>query len=332
MLNDFEIQLLRVLQQPLPICEMPFAKVAELLETSQPTVIETIQRLKDAGFIRRFRPQLNYRALGRIASLVCAHVPDEKFDRVAEAVSAMEGVSHNYCRRHHYNLWFTLQAGSLIAIDVTLDGLREDFEIDFYSLPATRLFKLDVRFDPAGPGAAVCEEAASNASNAREIVMADTPPVPVELTEVERAVLGAIQMELPVTEKPFEDLPDMPEGVDVIEVLRGVSKKGVLGKIAAVLNYRQLGYAANVMFCAEVEADRISDVGAELASCAMVSHCYERKTFGGWPFNLYGMCHAASVEQITEMTDSFCIANNLTHTQLLPTERELKKQPVRIVF
>ncbi len=328
-LNDFEIALLRVLQQPLPICERPFAKVAELLETSERNVLETMTQLKDRGFIRRFRPHLNYRALGRIASLVCAHVPDEKFDRVADAVNALEGVSHNYCRSHHYNVWFTLQATSLIGVDVMLDGLREDFEVEFYSLPARRLFKLDVRFDPAGPGAATNAEPASTS---KEIRLPDVPPVPVELTATEQAVLGAIQAELPVCERPFEALAGMPEGVDVIETLRAVSGKGVLGKISAVLDYPRLGYTANVMFCAEVSPEQISRVGAALAACPMVSHCYERKTFGGWPFNLYGMCHAGSVEQIAEMTESFCITHNLTHTQLLPTERELKKQPVKIVF
>lgn len=328
-LSDFEIQLLRTLQQPLPICRRPFVKVAELLETSQQTVIETIGKLKDGGCIRRFRPQLNYRRLGRIASLVCAHVPDEKFDKVAGAINTLKGVSHNYCREHYYNLWFTLQGTSLIGIDVVLDGLRDEFEVDFHSLPATRLFKLDVRFDPVGPYAAF---KTAPAAPAREIVMPDVPPIPVELTEVEKQVLAAIQTELPVSEMPFEDIPNMPPAVDFVEVLQLLSGKGVLSKIAAVLDYRRLGYIANAMFCAEVSSDRISAVGAELAACPMVSHCYERRVFDGWPFNLYGMCHAGSLEQIVEVIDSFCIANNITHTQLLPTERELKKQPVRITF
>jgi DNA-binding Lrp family transcriptional regulator len=188
---------------------------------------------------------------------------------------------------------------------------------------------LDVRFDPAGPQA-VSE--ISFGAPVKEIVMPDVPPVPAELTDVEKQVLTAIQTELPVSKMPFEDIPNMPAAVDFVEILQSLSGKRVLGKIAAVLNYRRLGYTANAMFCAEVSAERIGAVGAELAACPMVSHCYERKTFDGWPFNLYGMCHAASLEQIAEVIDSFCIANDITHTQLLPTERELKKQPVRITF
>ncbi|MHC4553560.1 MAG: hypothetical protein ACYSUT_12480, partial [Planctomycetota bacterium] len=174
-LSDFEIRLLRILQQPLPMCQRPFEKVSELLETSQQTVLDTINRLKEDGYIRRFRPQLNYRLLGRIASLVCAHVPDGKFDKVAGAISALAGVSHNYCREHYYNLWFTLQGTSLIAVEVARAGLRDEFEEDFHSLPATRLFKLDVRFDPAGPQA-VSE--ISFGAPVKEIVMPDVPPVP----------------------------------------------------------------------------------------------------------------------------------------------------------
>ena len=328
-MSDFEMQLLRTLQQPLPISGRPFDNVAEQLETDPKTVRETIQALKDNGYIRRFRPQLNYRALGRMAALVCAHVPDETFDNVADAISALDGVSHNYCRRHYYNLWFTLQGTSLIAIDVMLQGLSEEFGVEFHSLPATRLFKLDVRFDPAGPQAAVKTSAERLA---KEIIVPDVPSEPVELTEIEKQVLAAVQTGLPVTEGPFEEIPHMPPAADVVEVLRSLQQKRVLTKIAAVLDYRRLGYVANTMFCAEVPAERISGVGAELAACPMVSHCYERKTFDGWPFNLYGMCHAATDEQIAEMIDAFCIANGITHTQRLPTECELKKQPVTIAF
>ncbi len=322
--GGFDNQLLQVLQQPLPICERPFAEIAFKLDTTETHVLETIHKLKAAGVIRRFRPQLNYRALGRVASLVCAHVPHEKFDAVADAVSGLANVSHNYCRDHYYNLWFTLQGTSLIAAGVELAGLQEDFEIEFHSLPATRLFKLDVRFDPAGPalpGEIVPTQAV------QEFLIPDIPSL-VTLSETQKQLLNVIQGELAITETPFDGLI---EG-DAVGVLQSLVQAGVIRRVAAVLNYRVLGYSANTMFCAEVPAENIASVGGALAASAMVSHCYERATFDGWPFNLYGMCHAASGEDIEEMTESFCAEHAISNSQLLPTLTELKKEPVKIVF
>jgi DNA-binding Lrp family transcriptional regulator len=325
-LTEYEIILLRKLQEPLPLCQRPFDQIAKALQSDEPTVLDAIRRLKAAGIIRRLRANIRYRSLGRIASLVTAHVPDEKFHNVARAVNTLDGVSHNYCRDHHYNLWFTLQAASLIAIEVTLDGLREDFDIAFYSLPAVRLFKLDVRFDPAGPGLAISNDSPS----VTDMALSDVPPVPIELTPSENAVMACIQDELPIIECPFDSIK-APEVKDIMAVIHQLIQKGVLNKLSAVLDYTKLGYTANAMFCIEVPEDRIRQTGTDLARFGLVSHCYQRQTFPGWPFNLYAMCHAGKMETIESFADSFCIAQNLPNFQLLPTLAELKKEPVKII-
>jgi DNA-binding Lrp family transcriptional regulator len=325
--SQFEIELLKKLQEPLPVCERPFAEVARAFETNEKSVLEAIARLKASGVIRRFRAHISYRTLGRIASLVTAHVPHEKFDAVADAVSRLHGVSHNYVREHHYNLWFTLQASSLIAIGVTLDSLRDEFDMEFHSLPAVRLFKLSFHLDPAGPVPAfLC---AQDGSSVKNQPVSDIPPVPVELSAPERAVLSCIQEELPLTECPFESF--RPRDVkDVYSVLESLRQKGVLSRFSAVPDYTKLGYAANALFCLEVPESDITAVGTSLAAYNLISHCYQRQTFSGWPFNLYAMCHAGEIDTIAEFAQQFCRAHTLQNYQLLPTVAELKKEPVKI--
>ncbi|MCE5185887.1 MAG: hypothetical protein LLF76_07160 [Planctomycetaceae bacterium] len=322
-LSAFEIELLRLLQQPLPLCARPFAEIAQKLNATEEAVLDSVGRLKSAGVIRRFRGHLDYRSLGFISSLVAAHVPDDKFRAVAAAVSTLEGVSHNYCRDHYYNLWFTLQAPSLIAIEVILSGLQEDFDIAFCNLPAVRLFKLNVCFDPAGPRAP-----AKSASLPRDVPVPEVPPAPMELTEKEKKVLSLIQDALIICKCPFEFL-DVP---DLLAVLQSLHQRGAVRKIAAVLDYQKLGYVANALFCIEVPAQEISRAGADLAAFDAVSHCYQRKTCPNWPFNLYAMCHAADVATIESLARSFCTAYHLSNFQILPTVSELKKEPVRLVF
>lgn len=324
------MNVLRCIQRPLPICRRPFAVLAQHLSAEQDDVINAIRRLQRQNIIRRFRAQINYRVLGRTASLIAAHVPAERFRKVADAVSRLPSVSHNYCRDHYYNLWFTLQAPSLIAVDMELAGLQEELQVLFHSLPAVRLFKLDVYFDPAGPFSSVPD---SKTQPAREIVFPDVPQYSVELSDIEKCTLNLLQQDLPVAECPFDDLADSNRGMsgaDVITGLIALIQKEVVSRISGVLNYSALGYVANTLFCASVSEDCISKAGAALASNRWVSHCYQRKPFEGWPFNLYAMCHAGSDQQISEFVQSFCAVYEISSYQLLPTLRELKKKPVKI--
>ena len=75
-LNDFQKRLLKILQEPLPICREPFVSIAETLHSDRNSVLDGIKQLNDLSLIRRFGPQISFRALGKTASLVAAHVPD----------------------------------------------------------------------------------------------------------------------------------------------------------------------------------------------------------------------------------------------------------------
>ena len=76
--------------------------------------------------------------------------------------------------------------------------------------------------------------------------------------------------------------------------------------------------------------DLIAQVGSLLASNPHVSHCYERPSFDGFPYNVYVMMHANSAEQLDQFIAD-CV-NALNALQSTPVEyvvlrsvRELKK-------
>ena len=43
----------------------------------------------------------------------------------------------------------------------------------------------------------------------------------------------------------------------------------------------------------------------------MVSHCYQRKTFEGWPYNLFAMMHGLSMGDIQRTIDEFAEAEKI---------------------
>jgi len=324
-LTDFQKRLCNVLQEDLPICRKPFDDLAKYLGTDEKTLLREIEQLKQQGVIRRISAFINYRTLGRVSTLVAAHVPADSLNAVAEAVNALENVSHNYLRQHHYNMWFTLQAPNTRKIDLTLSDLSGRFGIDFHSLPVERFFKLDVRFDALDESSA----AAGFLENINQPSGGET----VELNENQKRVCLGLQDELRLTSEPFAFMCGDDLGhEDVLRIIKELIDRGVVRRIAAVVNHRKLGFTANVMFAVEVPQVRIVDAGEKLARFGIVSHCYERKTFEGWPYNLFAMMHGRSMGEIQHVVNRFAESEKTDSFELLPTAKELKKQPVKYDF
>ncbi|HUT30704.1 MAG TPA: hypothetical protein VMX13_12995 [Sedimentisphaerales bacterium] len=321
-LSTLQEKLCNALQEGLTICPRPYADLAEFLGSDEERILREVRELKQSGIIRRIGAAINARALGRVSTLVTAHVPDEDIPAVARAVNALEGVSHNYLRKHYYNLWFTLQGSSGTEIERTLANLSGRLGIDFHSLPVIRMFKLDVRFDAEGEGRAQTAEAVK--------VPGD---MVAELSEDEKHVLSGLQGELEATAKPFDFLckGGMSER-QVLGIIVGLLEKGVVRRIGAVLDYRRLGFTANVMFCCSAPAQAAARAGENLARFRVVSHCYERRTFEGWPYNLFAMMHGRSMGEIQQVVDKFTGSEAIDSYELLPTQAELKKRPVRQQF
>ena len=320
-LTKLRKQLCNVLQEGLPICPKPYADLAEFLNSDEKTILQEIGQLKEAGVIRRICALINSRALGLTGTLVAAHIPEENLQEVTGAVNALENVSHNYLREHYYNLWFTLQAESAEQIEVTVSNLSGRFGIDFYSLPIERVFKLDVRFDAEGEGQPF--------SDIERIPKSET----VKLNEAEKQILWKLEDDLDVISEPFDFL--CSEGLETEGVLRIIQElidKGVIRRIAAIVDHHKLGFVANVLFCSEVPQNRIVEAGKALARFGIVSHCYERKTVEDWPYNLYAMMHGKSMGEIQHLINKFTESEKIDSFELLPTAVELKKQPVKHRF
>lgn len=319
-LSAFQDRLLDALQEGLALCERPFEELAVRLGADERRVLEQTAALKEQEVIRRLRGQVDYRKLGRVATLAAAQVPGEKLEATAAAVSVLAGVSHNYLRDHAMNLWFTLQDESFEAIDRALVQLHEQTGVTFYSFPAVRLFKLDVRF---GTRAESSNPATVPMTNARR---------PAELTDAEKTALALLQREVPLVSRPFAALAGESGESELLEAARSLRQKGVLRKIAAVANQYRLGYGANAVFCAEIPPEHVERIGLFLARYRQVSHCYERKTAPAWPYNLYAMIHVHTEEMMQAWVEELTQTLRIDNYVLLRTVRELKKEPVVIEF
>ena len=104
-------RLLNEWQREFPLTNRPFSQVGQALAATETEAIECCRQLLARGAISRVGGVWAPGAGG--AALLCAMaVPPQRLQAVADAVSALPGVNHNYEREHALNLWFVLTGGS----------------------------------------------------------------------------------------------------------------------------------------------------------------------------------------------------------------------------
>lgn len=146
-LSNFDKNLLNILQEHLPISKRPFKEIAEKLSAEEETVINRLNELKNAGYIRRIGAFFASNELGYTGTLVALKVKEDKIGKVAEFVNKYAGVTHNYEREGKYNLWFTLLSPNAEYEEKVLNETRNlDGVEGLLNLKAKHKYKINVAF------------------------------------------------------------------------------------------------------------------------------------------------------------------------------------------
>jgi DNA-binding Lrp family transcriptional regulator len=124
-MDELDRAILNRLQCGLPLCERPFAQVAQALGTDEDELLERLRRMLADGTLTRFGPLFDAERLGGAFTLATIKVPAEDLERVAALVNALPEVAHNYQRDHRFNLWMVLAADAPEKIAVTLQRIEQ---------------------------------------------------------------------------------------------------------------------------------------------------------------------------------------------------------------
>jgi siroheme decarboxylase len=318
----------------MPLVHQPFAALGQGLGLPETEVLARTRRLKAAGLIRQIGPIFDTRRLGYESTLVAFHVPREALEDVAGQVSAHPGVSHNYARPHHYNLWFTLAVPPDQDLAGEIGRLAQRCGVDdWLDLPALRVFKIKTHFGMSGSSQAASAPASSegrpgpddshrgaSASAGKGIAPADIP------------LVRALQADLPLVPRPFSPLAE-EEGLAEETLLEGAKRlqaAGIMRRFSAVLRHRRVGYTANGMACWAVPLERIEAVGQMAARLPEVSHCYQRPAYPPrWPYTLFTMIHGQTREEVEASVARIAQEAGLEEYEVLYSTREFKKERIK---
>ena len=140
--------ILNEIQRKFPVTHRPFLALARRLGMKEKEILERVQRLKEAGIIRRIGASFSARAVGFSSTLCAAKVPPEKIEEFVSVVNSYPGVTHNYEREGDFNLWFTLIAPSRKRIEGILAAISRRTGVrPILDLPATNTLKIAVDFN-----------------------------------------------------------------------------------------------------------------------------------------------------------------------------------------
>ena len=147
-MDDVDRAILNRIQSRFPISPRPYQAIAEELSLIEADVIQRVRRLKAEGIIRRIGGNFVPEKLGFVSTLCAARVPEDRITDFAEAVNRHAGVTHNYQRDNHFNVWFTYIAPSMAEIEENLRQIADETGVDtILNLPATEVFKIKAQFD-----------------------------------------------------------------------------------------------------------------------------------------------------------------------------------------
>ncbi len=104
-LQPRDIALIRVMQEDLPLVEMPFAVWAAQAEMTEAELLAWAAQMQQHNYMRRFAAILHHRSAGFIANaMVVWQVPEAQVDAIGEQLARFRQVSHCY-RRPVYPDW-----------------------------------------------------------------------------------------------------------------------------------------------------------------------------------------------------------------------------------
>ena len=282
----------------------------------------------------------------------------EKFASVVNEVSA---ITHNYIRSHEYNVWFTVIAQNENEIQTIVDKLCDATDLhDVHVMSATRKFKINTVMKGASAPVDSKQwlvnrdgdegETERHSDNRRLEEPSEFRKTAVVLSESDKSRIRTSCEDIPHSLTPFNDWD-----VSCDELREDLASKR-MRRFGAILRHQNAGFAFNAMVCFRIvdsrklevgrgsnvilsgeatkdpikSCDLIAQAGSLLASNLHISHCYERPSFEGFPYNVYAMMHANSAELLDQIiADCVKALSALQQSSVefvvLNSVRELKK-------
>ncbi|MFP6566902.1 MAG: Lrp/AsnC family transcriptional regulator [Dehalococcoidia bacterium] len=328
-------ELLNIIQSSFPLVEEPFLQMAESLGLEESDVIRRIERMKAMNVVRQISAIFDTRRLGYKTMLIAMKFAPEDLDAAAQVINQHPGVSHNYARNGHYNLWFTLAVAPDDSLEDTVARMADETGADGYRLmPTIRFFKIGVNFDMVKEEGASTEYYSPDGFDKKKVETKkedDGWKRVEEVTDFEIEAVRELQEDVALESRPFAAMAERlgTSQQELFDLAANFQDRGIMRRFSAVLHHRRAGFHSNAMAVWKVPPERSIEVGNTMAQSRWVTHCYERPTFPDWQYTHFTMIHATTDATCEDVAKDISEATGIDDYMLLYSTREYKKTRVR---
>lgn len=140
-MDDIDLEVLREVENGIPLLNEPFAEVAKKIGISEDEIIIRLKKLKENGIIRRFGASVNHRKVGIVAkaAVVVWRAPQNLVETVGKLISTCKEVTHCYHRKTisekwEYNLFTVIHGRNRESIKQCVKMFSETTGIKEYAV------------------------------------------------------------------------------------------------------------------------------------------------------------------------------------------------------
>jgi DNA-binding Lrp family transcriptional regulator len=147
-MDEKDREIIQMLQGRFPLDSEPFRVIGDKLWLDEVSVISRIARMIQSGAIRYVGPFFDSRKLGYKGTLAAIEVKEEDVERVSGVINEFPEITHNYLRKGHPNMWFTVIARTKERKKEIFEQIKTKTGVDeVLQFPAKKLFKVKVDLD-----------------------------------------------------------------------------------------------------------------------------------------------------------------------------------------
>jgi DNA-binding Lrp family transcriptional regulator len=300
-LNELEKNILNNFQKKIPLSITPFSDIAKILKTNEQQVLSIIQKLINNGSISRVGPVFRPHSIGA-STLATIAVPAKNLQKVADYISSLPEVNHNYEREHHFNLWFVLTATNKDDLQVILQRIQDKIKLKVLSLYMLKDYYIDLGFNLFHPHQA-------NVSKIKILKAEDK----INLDNMSDFISN-IQSGLSLVSRPYEYIAKKLQ-ISEQQVINNIDKlinHGIIKRFGVIVRHRQLGYSANAMVVWDCPDKQVDYYGKLMGQFDFVTLCYQRVRYLPiWRYNLFCMIHGQDKNSVLEKIKLMIETHNL---------------------
>jgi siroheme decarboxylase len=150
--------------------------------------------------------------------------------------------------------------------------------------------------------------------------------------KINRKIILCLDRPLSIINKPFAPLAKKLgwEERRLIDTVKAYKEEGLIRRLGLVLSHRNIGLKSNALVAWKVPKKYLLRTADIFITADEVSHCYRRKAFVSWPYNIYTMIHGRNRQGCLKAIKMLSQRSGIKDYQVLFTLKELKKTKAQV--